>query len=162
MSTKYERPLPRFYVEGARDFYEAARNHELRIQQCAECGRFRFPPQLMCPSCRSTESRWTQVSGRGSIHTFTVVRGYEPRSVPMFSWPAEEYPILLVVVELPDAGGVHIVSNIVDCDPDDLHVGMEVEVMFDDVTEQITLPKFRPVAGARGRDSEDARGGRMT
>ncbi|MET8947064.1 OB-fold domain-containing protein [Streptomyces sp. NPDC004542] len=145
MTGTYDRPLPRFYAEGAREFYEAARAHELRIQQCADCAAFRFPPQLMCPSCRSTRSRWTRVSGRGTVHTFTVVRGYEPRSVPMYSWPAERYPIVVVIVELPDADGVHIVSNIVDCDPDELRVGMPVEVVFDDVTDQVTLPKFRPV-----------------
>lgn len=145
MTEKYDRPLPRFYAEGSRDFYDAAKRHELRIQQCAECGKFRFPPQLMCPSCRSAKSQWSQVSGRGTIHTFTVVRGYEPRSVPMFSWPAERYPIVVVIVELPDADGTHIVSNMVDCDPEVLEIGMPVEVVFEDVTDEITLPKFRLV-----------------
>lgn len=147
MTAKYDRPLPRFYADGSREFYDAAKRHELRIQQCLGCGRFRFPPQPMCPECHSLESHWTQVSGRGTIHTFTVIRGYEPRSVPMFSWPPDQYPIVVVLVSLPDAGNVSIVSNIVDCDPDDLQVGMEVEVVFDAVTEDITLPKFRP-AGA--------------
>lgn len=145
MTEKYDRPLPRFYAEGSRDFYEATKKHELRIQQCAECEQFRFPPQLMCPACRSLKSQWTQVSGRGTIHTFTVVRGYEPRSVPMFSWPADRYPIVVVIVELPDAGGTHIVSNMVDCDPEELEIGMPVEVVFEDVTDEITLPKFRIV-----------------
>jgi uncharacterized OB-fold protein len=145
MSTQYDRPLPRFYSEGSREFYDAAKKHELRIQQCAACGRFRFPPQPMCPECHSLDSRWTQVSGRGTVHTFTVVHHFEPRSVPMFSWPADQYPIVVVIVELPDAGGVHLVSNIVDCEPQDLGVGMEVEVVFDDVTDEITLPKFRPL-----------------
>jgi uncharacterized OB-fold protein len=148
MTTDYDRPLPRFYSEGSREFYEAAKAHELRIQQCAGCDRFRFPPQPMCPECHSLESRWTQVSGTGRIHTFTVIRSFEPRSVPMFTWPSDRYPIVVVLVTLPDAGGVNIVSNIVDCDPDDLRIGMEVEVVFDDVTDKITLPKFRPVASS--------------
>ena len=147
MSTDYDRPLPRFYSAGSREFYQAAKNRELRIQQCAECGRFRFPPQPMCPDCHSLDSRWTPVSGRGTVHTFTVVHHFEPRSVPMFSWPADQYPIVVVIVELPDAGGVHVVSNIVDCDPEDIHVGMAVEVVFRDVTDEVTLPAFRP-AGA--------------
>lgn len=146
MSTTYDRPLPRFHSEGSREFYEGARNHELRIQQCLSCGRFRFPPQPMCPECHSLESAWTPVNGRGIVHTFTVVRHFEPRSVPMFSWPADQYPIVVVIVELPDAGNVHIVSNMVDCDPDELRVGMGVEVVFDDVTDEVTLPKFRPAS----------------
>lgn len=150
MSTTYDRPLPRFYADGAREFYDAAKKHELRIQQCADCQRFRFPPQLMCPVCRSTESQWTQVSGRGTIHTFTVVRGYEPRSVPMFSWPADQYPIVVVIVELEGADRAHIVSNMVDCDPDELEIGMSVEVVFDDVTDEITLPKFRLTNAGEG------------
>ena len=148
MSTAYDRPLPRFYASGSREFYDAAKAHELRIQQCSGCDRFRFPPQPMCPECHSLESRWTKVNGRGKIHTFTVIRGYEPRSVPMFSWPADQYPIVVVLVELADADKVNIVSNIVDCDPDDLYLGMEVEVVFDDVTDEITLPKFRPVGAS--------------
>lgn len=154
MRTTYDRPLPRFYADGSREFYEAATKHELRIQQCSECGRFRFPPQVMCPSCRSSKSQWTPVSGRGRIHTFTVVRGYEPRSVPMFSWPPDQYPIVVVIVELADAG-VRIVSNIIDCDPADLHVGMPVEVTFEDVTDDISLPKFRPIQESAGVTTAD-------
>lgn len=150
MSVAYDRPLPRFYSEGSREFYDAAKKHELRIQQCAKCGRFRFPPQPMCPQCHSLDSRWTRVSGRGTIHTFTVVRHFEPRSVPMFSWPADQYPIIVVIVELPDADGVHVVSNVVGCEPEDLEIGMAVEVVFDDVTDEITLPKFRPVRAEIG------------
>jgi uncharacterized OB-fold protein len=146
MSTTYGRPLPRFYSEGSREFYEGARNRELRIPQCTSCGRFRFPPQPMCPQCHSLERTWTPVNGQKIVRTFTVVREFEPRSVPMFSWPADQYPIVVVIVELPDAGGVQLVSNIVDCEPDDLRVGMEVEVVFDDVTEDVTLPKFRPIS----------------
>lgn len=145
MSTTNDLPLPRFYSDGSREFYDATKRHELRIQQCARCESFRFPPQAMCPECHSLESQWTQVSGRGTIHTYTVVPHFEPRSVPMFSWPDDRYPIVVVIVELQDADRVHIVSNVVDCNPDDLKVGMEVDVVFEDITDDITLPRFRAV-----------------
>ncbi|MDA8373675.1 MAG: OB-fold domain-containing protein [Actinomycetota bacterium] len=91
------------------------------------------------------------MSGKGRIATFTVIPGYQRRAVPMFTWPSDAYPINVIIVELPDADGVHIVSNIVDCDLDELRVGMEVEVVFEDVTDEITLPRFRPVTVGENR-----------
>ncbi len=152
MSTAYDKPVPRFYSEGAKEFYAAAKRHELHIQRCADCETFRFPPQRMCASCHSSDAEWAQVRGTGTIRTFTIIRSLEPRAVPMFSWPADGYPIVVIIVELSDAAGVHVVSNIVNCDPEEVRVGMEVEVVFDDVTDEITLPKFRPrsVSAERG------------
>lgn len=148
MTEKYAKPLPRFYSDGSKEFYQGCKRHELLIQRCRNCGKFRFPPQLMCSECHSIDSEWTPVSGRGTIVTFTVIPGFEPRAVPMFSWPADSYPIKVIIVELADAGGVHLASNIIQCEPEDIRTGMEVEVVFEDVTEEITLPKFRPVIDA--------------
>ena len=145
MTSHYAKPLPRFYSEGSREFYDGCKRRELLIQRCLECRKFRFPPQLMCSQCHSTNSSWVPVSGRGFVATFTVIPGFEPRAVPMFSWPDDSYPINVIIVELSDADGVHIVSNLVGCDIDVLQVGLEVEVVFDDVTDAITLPRFRPV-----------------
>lgn len=147
MSDSYLKPQPRYYSEGAHEFYEGCKHGQLLIQQCVDCGKFRFPPQRMCGACHSLKSAWTPVSGKGRIATFTVIPGFERRAVPMFTWPSDAYPINVIIVELPDADGVHIVSNIVDCDLDELRVGMEVEVVFEDVTDKLTLPRFRPVAG---------------
>jgi uncharacterized OB-fold protein len=145
MPSTYNKPLPRFYSEGARAFYDGCKQRQLLIQRCADCGRHRFPPQRMCGACNSLESEWAPVSGRGTIATFTVIEGYEPRAVPMFSWPADGYPIIVVIVALPDADGVKLVSNLIDCPPERISVGLEVEVVFEDVTDEITLPRFRPV-----------------
>ncbi len=144
MTTKYQKPLPRFHSRFAKDFYDGCKRHTLLIQRCGTCGKFRFPPQPMCPECNSMKQEWAQVSGEGKVLTFTVIPGYEPRAVPMATWPAEAYPINVAIIELPDAGGVHIASNIVECDPKDIRVGMPVSVVFDDVTDEVTLPKFRP------------------
>jgi uncharacterized OB-fold protein len=145
MTATYNKPLPRFYNDGSKEFYAGTKNHRLVLPRCASCGRFRFPPQRICPNCHSTSVEWQAVSGRGTIHTFTVIPRYEPRSVPMFSWPADSYPINVILVKLPDANDVHIVSNIVDCPLENLRVGMQVEVVFEDVTDEITFPRFRPV-----------------
>jgi uncharacterized OB-fold protein len=98
----------------------------------------------MCPECNSTQSEWKPVKGEGKIASFTVIPHYEPRAVPMATWPADDYPIMVIIVELPDADNVHLVSNIINCKPEEIKVGMEVTVAFEDVTDEITLPKFAP------------------
>lgn len=145
MTATYQKPLPRLYAKGAREFYEGCKRHELLIQRCKDCGKFRFPPQRMCPDCNSMLSEWAKVSGKGKVATFTVISHLEPRAVPMATWPADGYPIMVVIVELPDAGGVHVVSNMINCNPEDIKVGMNVQVVFEDVTEEMTLPKFERI-----------------
>ena len=144
MSTKYLKPLPRFHSRYAKDFYDGCKRNVLLIQRCKACARFRFPPQPMCPECNSMDQEWAEVSGKGKVSTFTVIPGYQIRAVPMATWPADGYPINVALIELPDAGGVNIVSNIVDCDPKKIKVGMPVRVVFENVTDEITLPKFKP------------------
>ena len=144
MSAKYEKPLPRMHNRYAKDFYDGCKRQALLIQRCKDCGKFRFPPQPMCPHCNSMHQEWAPVSGQGKVYTFTVIPGFEPRAVPMATWPADGYPINVAVIELPDADGVHIVSNIIGCDVKDIRAGMPVQVVFDKVTDEITLPKFRP------------------
>lgn len=144
MTKEYKKPLPRLYQEEAKIFYDGCKNKELLIQQCADCGKFRFPPQRMCPDCNSLNSKWTPVSGRGKICTFTIIPHFEPRAVPMATWPEDGYPILVIMVELPDAGNVHLISNMVNCKPEDIKVGMDVKVIFEQITDEFTLPKFEP------------------
>lgn len=143
MTNEYRRPLPKI-SETTRPFWEGCKRHELLIQRCGDCGTYRFPPRPMCPKCNSMNSGWSKVSGKGEIFSFIVVPGFKLQAAPMGSWPEDGYPINVVIVELPDAGGVHIVSNLVECRSEEIKVGMPVKVVFEDVTEEITLPKFRP------------------
>ena len=145
MATEYKKPLPRFHSKYSRAFYDGCKKHELLIQKCSSCGRHRFPPQLGCPNCGSIESTWDKASGKGKIYTFAVITHFEPRAVPMATWPADEFPINVIIVELPDMDGVHLVSNLIDCKPEDVKAGTPVEVVFTDVTPEVTLPYFRPV-----------------
>ena len=62
----------------------------------------------------------------------------------MATWPADGYPINVAIVALPDADGVHLASNVVGCEAKDLKVGMKVSVVYEDVTPEVTLPKFKP------------------
>lgn len=144
MAATYQKPLPRFHNRYAREFYEGCKQRKLLIQRCKACGKFRFPPTPMCPECNSMKHEFAQVSGKGTVAAFTVIPGFEPRAVPMATWPADGYPINVVIIELPDADGVHVASNLVGCEPKDITVGMPVRVVFEDVTPEVTLPKFTP------------------
>jgi uncharacterized protein len=138
---EYTGPLPVPTPE-TRPFWEAARRHELHLRRCRACGRHHFYPRGACPHCLSADLEWQRVSGRGTLHTFTVVhRG--ARNYPLPS------PYVLAVVEL--AEGPRLMSNLigVEADPAHIRIGMPVEVVFDDVTPEIALPRFRPAGSAR-------------
>ena len=134
--TTYDKPLPR--MEGlAGEFYDWCRRHELRFQQCTACNTWRHVPREMCAACGSTEWAWAPSSGQGRVFTWTLVA----RAMhPAFQ---HDTPYAAVVIEMEE--GVRLVSQVIDCAPDELEIGMPVEVAFDDVTPEVTLPKFRPV-----------------
>lgn len=140
--SKYEKPLSIPHLD-TKEFWEGCKRHKLLVQQCKECGTYRFPPRPMCHACTSTNMEWIKVSGKGIVHSWVMVRDSAYRPVHPGFAKDRPYPILLI--ELPDAGGVHMISNIVDCSPENIKIDMPVEVVFDDVTDEITLPKFRPV-----------------
>lgn len=114
-------------------FWEGTKEKELRLQRCKGCGAFLHPPRPMCPHCLSTESEWVPVKGKGKIYSWVTY--YESPH------PAFKAPYAVVLVELEE--GPRIVSNMVDTKPEDLYIGMPVEVVFDDVGQDLILPKFK-------------------
>jgi len=137
MSEKpYKKPLPRIDEE-SRGFWEALQRHELYVQRCRSCSTTRFYPRAVCTECMSSEVEWVRCSGRGTVYSFTVTH---QNQAPGFR---EELPYVLAIVEL--AEGPRVMTNVVGCSPDAVTVGMAVEVVFEDVTAEVTLAKFRPV-----------------
>lgn len=135
MSETYQKPLPHI-DEVSRPFWEAAKRHELVLQKCQECGHYRYPPGNICPHCLSDRLAWVKASGRGTVHTWTVFhRAYHPAFT-------QDVPYTVVAIELEE--GPRLPSNLVDCKIEDIRVGLPVEVVFEDVTAELTLPKFRP------------------
>ncbi len=131
----YKKPLPVSSPE-SRSFWEGCRRHELLVQRCAECHAFWFPPSILCPECLGTAWEWTKISGWGRVYSFVVFhRVYHVGFT-------DEIPYVVAVVELEE--GPRLMSNIIGCDPYDVHCEMAVEVVFEDVSETVTLPKFRP------------------
>ena len=132
---EYDKPLPR--GEGYHgEFYDFCRQHELRFQQCADCGSWRHMPRESCNRCGSFDWSWQPSTGKGVIFSWTIIhRALHPGF-------ADELPYASVVVELDE--GVRLVSNVVGIAPDELRIGLPVEVIFEDVTADTTLHKFQP------------------
>jgi hypothetical protein len=118
-------------------FWDACRKRELRLQRCADCGVFRQPPSPGCPRCGSAHSDWPLLSGRGTVFSYTIVHH---AAVPPL---AAEVPYNVVVVELDDAPGARLISNLLDVAPDDVAVGMRVQVVWDEARPDVVLPRFR-------------------
>lgn len=136
----YGKPLPRVDAEST-EFWEACRRHELRVQKCRACGALRYYPRALCPACLSADTELVLSSGQGTVYTYTVT--YQNHSAGF----RDELPYVLAYVELDE--GVRMLTNIVGCAPERVAVGMRVAVVFDDVTPEISLPKFTPlVAGS--------------
>ena len=129
-----KKPAPR-PDEESRWFWEACARRELYLQRCRSCGVLRFYPRALCPECLSASTDYLRASGRGTVYTFTVT--YQNQA-PGFR---EELPYVLAWIELEE--GLRILSNVIGCSPDDVQVGMPVEVDFEEVGEAIALPQFR-------------------
>jgi len=131
-----EMPVP--VVEALTEpYWSAAREGRLVIQRCTACGTHRHLPHVLCAACGSTACDWDVSEGRGTVFTYTVV------THPVHGAVVDVVPYAVVVVELDDCGRVLVPSNVVDCPPDEVHVGMPVEVVFDRVTDEIAIPRFR-------------------
>ncbi len=133
-SEAYGLPLPE--LEGyAKDFYDFCQRETLHFQRCAECQTYRHVPRELCARCGSWSWAWAPSSGRGTIFSWTVVgRALHPAF-------GESVPYAPVVVEMEE--GVRLLSIMVDTPPEALEIGLPVEVVYDAVTPEITLPKFK-------------------
>jgi acetyl-CoA acetyltransferase/uncharacterized OB-fold protein len=121
-------------------FWTAGADGRLRIQGCADCASLVHPPVPICPHCRSRNWQPTEVSGRG------VVVGY---TVNVHPWlPGFDPPYVVAVVALEEDPDVRLTTNVVGCDPGDVHVGQEVAVRFER-HEDVWLPLFEPTGGSR-------------
>ena len=128
-------PLP-VVTEENRAFWEGCQQGKLLLQFCEQCQRYQFYPRLYCMQCGAEKPRWVEASGRGVIYSYTIIR---QNSSPEF---VNDTPYNVAIVQLEE--GPRMLSNIVDVDPADLRVDLAVSVVFDRVTDTISLPRFRP------------------
>ena len=118
-------------------YWESCRKHELCVQHCDACGHHQFYPRIVCSACMSDKLSPITCDGNGEITSFTVVR----RAISEAYKP--ETPYVVALIRLSE--GPTMMSNIVQCEPEDVAVGMSVAVVFEDWNEEISMPKFRPL-----------------
>ena len=132
-------PLPSPQGE-SRFYWDAARRHELWLRRCNDCEEAYFYPRDISPCCFSRNTAWMRASGRGTLHTFTIVHR-SPH--PAFQ---DRAPFVVALVRLDE--GPLMATNLIglgsDPQPEDLTIGMELIVDYTDVTDEVTLPVFRP------------------
>ncbi len=138
MSDATAKPLPRISPDNA-PFWAGCKRHELVLPFCTACGKPHLPPGPVCPFCLGDTLAWRRASGRGTVTSWTVVHQ------PYFAAFKDALPYNVIQVEL--AEGPRLTANLVGAANDVLRVGLAVEIVFDDVTPDVTLPRFRP-AGA--------------
>jgi uncharacterized OB-fold protein len=119
-------------------FWEAAAEHRLVVQRCSDCGATRLPPAPICAACRSDASEWQELSGRGEVFTYTWV--HRPIA------GGQELPFAIAVVALEGSGGLRMISNVVEADPETLAIGLPVELVWEDMSEDLAVPRFRPAS----------------
>ncbi len=120
--------------------WDSAHGRALKIQKCDACGEFRFYATPICHFCGSDTFTWTPVSGQGTVYTWTEL--HRARGNPF----ENDVPIAIVLVEL--AEGVVLMSNLIDYAPEDLRIGLPVTLAYEDISDEFTLPVFRPARSA--------------
>ena len=133
---QYRKPLPVIHPE-SEPFWTALKERQFKLQRCLDCGTLRYPIGPVCYKCFSGSGEWTAVSGRATLVSWIVVE----QATGNNAWQ-EDVPYVVAFVKL--AEGPQMTTNIVECDPFGLEVGIPLEIVFDDVTPEVTLPKFRP------------------
>ena len=132
---EFKKQLP-LVTASNRPFWEFARRHELVVYGCQHCGAL-YSQITECIACDNPRMEWVKVSGKGKVFTFCV---YQQAFHP--AWQ-KDVPYNVIYVKLDE--GPLLITNIVGCSDDDIRVGMPVQVVFDDVSDEVTLPKFTPV-----------------
>ncbi len=132
----YKKPLPAITTLNG-PYWDGLRQRELKMPQCNDCGKLWYPPAPFCPECWSRNFTWRQLSGRGKVNSWVIFHQ------AYFSSYKDDVPYNVAEVELEE--GPRLLTNLVGVDNNDISIGMPVEIVYDDVTGDVTLAKFRPV-----------------
>jgi len=119
-------------------FWDAARAHRLVVPRCTTCATYRFPPSAFCYVCRTQEVEWVEQPGRGTLYSYTVAWH------PLLPDVSDSVPYVPAVVELPDTGGVRLIANLIEVRPSEVRIGMDLELVWRDVHDDVTVATFRP------------------
>jgi len=132
-------PAPIVNADSA-PYWEGARHDKLLLQRCGDCGALRFFPRYLCTACGSDRTEWAEASGRGTVHSFTIVHR---AAFPGFQAIT---PYVVALIDLEE--GPRMMTNIVGDDAHDVMIGDAVTVVFEERgTEGAKIPQFRRVGG---------------
>ncbi len=138
MTTTSNRPIPTVDERSA-EFFKAAKQGRLLIKRCPRCGRNLAPQREICDGCMNEALEWAPASGKGSVYSFVVMHQLLN---PAFK---DEVPYNVAVVELDE--GPRLTTSLVGVANSDIKVGARVEAVFEDVSDDVAIPKFRLAAG---------------
>jgi uncharacterized protein len=124
--------------ERIQPFWDAAKEETLVAPKCADCGTFRMPPVRFCANCLSQNLAWEPLLGTGVVYTFIIVRH------PLNPNAANYVPYMPAAIDADGAPGMRFISNVVGCDPEDVEIGMKVSVVWNHVSDALTLPFWVP------------------
>ena len=135
MTTEPDRALPAV-TDLTRPFWEAANEGRLAIQGCQACGYYNHPPRPLCDRCQSGDLRFEEVSGDGTVWSFTVMH---QKSIAGFQ---DSVPYVTALVELDEQKHLLLVTNLPGVSAENVKVGMRVKVSFERLSDEIALPQF--------------------
>lgn len=133
MTVRFDLPTPDAETQ---PYWDAARAGRLLVRRCADCGAHHFYPRPFCPACWSERVEWVEASGRATLYTYSIVH---VNDLPPFP---ERVPYVAAVVDLEE--GPRMMTNVEGCDFGDLRVGMPLQVHFRAISDEVTIPVFRP------------------
>jgi uncharacterized OB-fold protein len=133
------KPLPAITTE-AKPFWDAAAQQKLMIQRCQDCHAWVWTPRPSCNECGSEKIEWTQMSGKGEVYSFTVIRQVVGRAASKSFEP--DIPYVIAWVDLDE--GPRLITNVIGCPVEAVKLGMKVTVQFEKASEKVWLPKFKP------------------
>ena len=138
--TAYSKTLPQ-PSELTKPFWDYCRKHELHMQFCKGCSEWIWYPKAWCPTCGKRDKiEWKKLSGKGMVYSFTIIRQVIDNS-PAFQ---NELPFTVGLIELEE--GPRLYSKVTGFQPDEMKIGDKVQIYYDDVTSEISLPKFKKVS----------------
>ncbi len=131
----FVRPIPALEPR-TEAFWRACRAGRLEFTRCVPCNHLIHPSRPICPKCRGRELDVMSVSGRARLHSYTVNHK---------AWyPGQEVPYVIGLVELVEQSGLRLMTNIINCAPEAVHIGMSLRVVFENVSDEVALPMFEP------------------
>lgn len=132
-------PLPEI-TDQTRPFWTAAKNGKLLMQKCGRCGALNFFPKPWCVDCGSRKLEWVEVSGRGTVYSYTIA--YKV----MMNFPGwkGDLPVVMCIIDLDE--GARMYGQVIGCKPEDVKIGMKLAVCFEDISPEAGIPKFLTIS----------------